>query len=171
MKKYLSILVIFLLSVTMLQAKTNFGDVLTNAVDTVYQDGRDAVSAVYGDLKTGVTTIYPDVKNAVVQIAQGLGIAAEHVYTVLVKKFLVDGVKELAIFILGIILVIFGGIWWNKVSKTGVITYKVVPSAVLLLSGIICWLSVNYNELFMGLINPEYGAINYILEYSKSILS
>ena len=112
MKKYLSILVIFLLSVTMLQAKTNFGDVLTNAVDTVYQDGRAAVSTVYGDLKTGVTTIYPDVKNAVVQIAQGLGIAAEHVYTVLVKKFLVDGVKELAIFILGIILVIFGGIWW-----------------------------------------------------------
>ena len=171
MKKYLSILVIFLLSVTNLSAKTDIGTILTNATDSVYHDGKDAVVTIYGDIRDGVTTIYPEVKNAVIQIANGLGIAAERVYTVLIKKFLVDGVKELSIFILGILLVIVGGIWWNKLTKTGVITYRIIPSVFLFCSGIICWVSVDYNTLFMGLINPEYGAINYILEYSKSLLS
>jgi hypothetical protein len=30
--------------------------------------------------------------------------------------------------------------------------------------------NVNYDDMLMGLINPEYGAINYILDFSKGLV-
>ena len=84
------------------------GDVLVNSADTlyhdgkavvdsVYHDGKAVVSTVYQDAKAGATTIYPDVKAAVVSIGKAIGVAAEHVYGVLVKKYFVLGVKEACI--------------------------------------------------------------------------
>lgn len=185
MKKYLYLLAFMLLCVTnnvYSKQKQNFGETLATAtgqvyadgksvIDTLYQDGKAVVQTVYGDVKSSATALYPDIKRAVVQIANGIGVAAEHVYIVLVKKFLVDGVVQLSLLVLSIIMIIFGCRWWNKkTSNDGPITYKVIPGVILLLAGIITAITVNYDVLFMGIINPEYGAINYILDYSKSLI-
>jgi hypothetical protein len=40
----------------------------------------------------------------------------------------------------------------------------------MLFIGLVMMVNVNYDNMLMGLINPEYGAIDYILEYSKTII-
>ena len=158
------------------------GNVVTNSVDsvyhdgkavvdTLYHDGKTAVSTVYNDAKSGASSIYPDVKSAIVSIGKAIGVAAEHVYGILVKKYVVIGVKELFIFIGGIILFFIGLIYWRKYTKDGQpVSYGIVIPSLLLLIGILIIFNVDYDAMLMGLINPEYGAINYILEYTKGII-
>jgi len=163
-------------------AYANAGDVLTNSVDSVYHDGRAAVdtlyhdgkavvSTVYGDIKEGATGIYPDVKAAVVSIGKAIGVAAEHVYGVLVKKYFVMGVKQAGICLIGLIAMIIGFIGWKRATPVGQpITYRVIVPLVFMITGLITMCNVNYDDMLMGLINPEYGAINYILEYTKDLV-
>jgi len=55
-----------------------------NVVDTLYQDTKSSIQTVYGDIKS--SNIYPDIKTAISTIAKSIGVAAEHVYSILVKK-------------------------------------------------------------------------------------
>lgn len=158
------------------------GNVVTNSVDsvyhdgkamvdTLYHDGKSVVSTVYNDAKSGASSIYPDVKSAIVSIGKAIGVAAEHVYGVLVKKYVVIGVKELLIFIGGLIIFFIGLIYWRKYTKNGQpMTYGLAIPALLILVGIGTIFNVDYDAMLMGLINPEYGAINYILEYTKGLV-
>ena len=58
-----------------------------------------------------------------------------------------------------------------RASRGGIsITYAVVVPAILMIIGICTVFNVDYDAMLMGLINPEYGAINYILEYTKGII-
>ncbi len=173
-------------SIDTFAAEDSFGEVLVNstelvysdtkaAIDTVYHDGKAVVQTVYSDIRNGTSNIMPSVKDAVVSIGKSIGVAAEHVYGVLVKKYVVMGVKELMIFCGGLILFIVGLIIWLK--KTGknepitmYITYSLIAPAAMLLIGITMMINVNYDNMLMGLINPEYGAIDYILEYSKTLI-
>ena len=66
-----------------------------NLVDTVYQDTKAGVKTIYSDLKSGTETIFPSVKEAIGSIAKSIGVAAEHVYGILVKKYIVIAAKEL----------------------------------------------------------------------------
>ncbi len=163
-------------SFTFAQKSNNF----TDATETVYNDSKDVVQTVYGDGKSMVSTVYndskdiigdlyPDVKSAVGEIAKGIGVAAEHVYTVLVKKFLVEGVKSLFIFVIGLALLLTGLIQLNNMTKTTV-NWRIIIPVIYVIASAIILPKIDYNEMFMGLINPEYGAINYILDYSKSLL-
>ena len=137
----------------------------------VYEDGVTAISTVYNDGKTAVSELAPEIKTAIIAIAQSLGVAVEHVYTVLVKKFVVDGVVQLIPFLIGLTLLILG---WIKLEKflrgNKAITWHIFYPIALLAVGIISLTSVNYQTMLLGLINPEYGVINYILEYSKTLL-
>lgn len=171
MKKVLFSLVLCVLSVINVSAgtKMKFGEVMTSAVDSVYQDGKAVVSTVYQDIKAGTSAIYPDVKTAVVEIASGIGVAAEHLYTVLVKNYVVAGVKELLVAVTGLILLIIGFSWFIKLSKK-VISYIVIAPVVLIITGFSFLINADYTSLLMGLINPEWGAINYILEYTKTLI-
>lgn len=151
-------------------------------VSAIHQDVKDVVSVthddikaitttLYGDGKDAITSLYPDVKSAVVAIGKAIGVAAEHVYTVLVKKFVVDGIVQLLPFLLGLILI---GIGWWKLSKYlkehERIEWHILYPAILLIAGTISLSCVDYNTMVMGLVNPEYGALNYILEYSKEMI-
>ena len=172
----------FCVSVSIYAEDTSFGEVLTQSteqvysdaravIDTVYHDGKQAIQTVYGDMKAGTSSLYPDVKQAVISIANGIGVAAEHVYMVLVKKYVVLGVKELGIFIGAIVLLLLGYFGWNKKTKGDVpITYKLIPQALFIFVGLVMLANVNYDDMLMGLINPEYGAINYILDFSKGLV-
>jgi hypothetical protein len=111
--KLLFILLVFLATTATAENKSNnFLQTLQNdgkeSIATVYNDAKTVVSTVYTDGKSAVSELYPDVKSAIISIAQGIGIAAEHVYEVLVKKYVVIGVVELLIFILAAFLLIFG---------------------------------------------------------------
>lgn len=173
MKKiFYMLLALFMLTPPLLAApKTT--EVPTEKVtfSQVYEDGVTAISTVYNDGKTAVSELAPEIKAAIIAIAQSLGVAVEHVYTVLVKKFVVDGVVQLIPFLIGLTLLIVG---WIKLEKflrgNKAITWHIFYPAILLAVGIIALTSVNYQTMLLGLINPEYGVINYILEYSKTLL-
>jgi hypothetical protein len=152
------------------------------SIATVHQDVKDIVSVthddikaitttLYGDGKDAITSLYPDIRSAVVAIGQAIGVAAEHVYTVLVKKFVVDAIVQLLPFLLGLLLI---GIAWFKMSgyfkAHEKIEWHILYPCTLLVAGIVALSCVDYNVMVMGLVNPEYGALNYILEYSKEML-
>ena len=139
-------------------------------VDTLYHDGKAVVGTVYEDAKAGFSNLYPDIKSAIMSIGHAIGVAAEHVYSVLVKKYFVLGVKQAGICLIGLIAFIWGIFAWKKATPIGQpITYRVIVPLILLIGGIITMCNVNYDEMLMGLINPEYGAINYILDYTKEL--
>lgn len=50
------------------------------------------------------------------------------------------------------------------------IEWHIIYPFILFLFGTIALSSVDYNTMVMGLVNPEYGALNYILEYSKQMI-
>lgn len=176
MKKIFFILLTFL--TTCVYADNKFGDILLkaqqdggSAIETLYNDGKSVVSTVYNDSKSAVSELYPDVKSAIVSIAEGIGVAAEHVYIVLVKSFIVKGIKELIIAIFALLIFSFGLYQFYKyVNNTKVINWKILFPLLLCVLGLFVGFKVNYNDLLMGLINPHFGAINYILEYAKSLV-
>jgi hypothetical protein len=144
---------------------------VVGTLTTVYQDGKDVISTIYGDSKELAGNLYPEVKSAVIAIAKAIGVAAEHVYTVLVKKFVVDAIVQLLPFLLGLLLI---GIAWFKMSgyfkAHEKIEWHILYPCTLLVAGIVALSCVDYNVMVIGLVNPEYGALNYILEYSKEML-
>lgn len=166
-----SLVFIFICLVSIGAEQETFGEKASDAVSTVYNDGKQVVTTVYSDGKDLLKTVYPEVKDAVVAIASAIGVAAEHVYTVLVKKYVVEGVAQLLIFVGSIILLIFGVRGVNKFINTeSVITWKVLFPVAFSIVGLIMLFNVNYNNMLMGIINPEYGAINYIIEYTQSMM-
>lgn len=177
MKKYLTIVVLMFVCILPVMAEGEGLDGAVqslysdgkNLVDTVYQDTKAGVKTIYSDLKSGTETIFPSVKEAIGSIAKSIGVAAEHVYGILVKKYIVIAVKELLFFIASILLLIIGWVGYNKRSKEK-ITYSIIPSVMCFCIGIIMFMCINFDNMLMGLINPEYGALNYILDYSKSLI-
>lgn len=138
------------------------------AVDTLYHDGKALVSTIYNDTKSLTSTIYPDVKAAIAQIASAIGVAAEYVWAALVKSFVVKGAVEILHFVFALAFIIFGCILFFKNFKSTQITWKIIPGIVVVLIGLIIACNVDYYTMLMGLINPEYGAIDYILKFVKA---
>lgn len=139
-----------------------------SAVDSLYKDSKAVVGTVYQDAKDGFNNLYPDIKSAIMSIGHAIGVAAEHVYTVLVKKYFVLGIKQACVFLFGLVMFVWGVFSWKKATPVGQpITYRVIVPSILILFGFLSMYNVNYDEMLMGLINPEYGAINYILDYTK----
>ena len=173
MKKiFYMLLALFVLTPPLLAAPTKT-ETPTEKVtfSQVYEDGVTAISTVYNDGKTAVSELAPEIKTAIIAIAQSLGVAVEHVYTVLVKKFVVDGVTQLIPFLIGLILLVLGWIKLDRyIKQTPAINWHILYPVLLLIVGIVCLVTVNYQTMLLGLINPEYGVINYILEYSKTFL-
>ena len=150
---------------------TSIHEDVKSIVSTTHQDIKDITTTLYGDGKDAATALYPDIKQAIVAIAQAIGVAAEHVYTVLVKKFIVDAIVQSFPFLLGLLLI---GIGWYKMAnffKTkDKVDWHIIYPTLMLLFGLIALSCVDYNTMVMGFVNPEYGALNYILEYSKAMI-
>ena len=138
------------------------------AVDTLYQDGKALVSTIYNDTKSFTSTIYPDVKAAIGQIASAIGVASEYVWVALVKSFVVKGAVEILHLIFALIFIILGCVLFSKNFKSTQITWKIIPGIIVVIIGLIIACNVDYYTMLMGLINPEFGAINYILEFIKA---
>ena len=156
---------------TVANAVSTVHDDVTGTVSTVYNDAKALGTTLYEDSKEALTELYPEVKAAVIEIAKGIGVAAEHLYVVLVKKYVVDGVVQLIPFLVGIFLIIIGWIKLEKYIKNNTkFMWPVLYPIIVVIVGIITLCNIDYNTMFMGLINPEYGAVNYILEYAKEMI-
>lgn len=159
------------INVNAAEDKKTFGEIAAESIETVYSDGKEVVTTLYGDGKDVIKELYPDIKDALKSIGSAIGVAAEHVYTVLVKRYVVEGVTQLLIFIGSIVLLIFGIRGVNRFMKNeAIITWKITFPIIFSVIGFIMLLCVNYNDMLMGIINPEYGAINYIIEYTQSMI-
>lgn len=191
MKKFIYILVMALMPFTMFAKnnKTDLASAITEGVTTIhedintaYNDGKTAIGTVYEDSKGIISTVYidgkeflkdayPEVKEAIVSIAHSLGVAAEHVYGVLVKKYFTDGLTELGIFLAGIILLIVGWVKLDRYikSKQAIDWHIIYPLTIAIVGGVILG-NVHYHEMVINLFNPEWGAINYILDVSKTLI-
>jgi hypothetical protein len=139
-------------------------------IETVYNDTKSVVTTIYSDMKGVASEIYPDVKNALSEIARGLGIGVEYTWTVLVKQYVVIAIAELLKLILSLAIFICGIVWlWKIVKNNTAITWKIVPGVLMLIIGLSMMCSINIIEIIQGLINPDFGAINYILQFIKTL--
>lgn len=145
-----------------------------NSVSTVYNDAKETVKIVYNDSKDLASNLYPEIKEAVVSIAKGIGVAAEHLYNVLVKKYVVVSIGLALKLLVGIILIIFSIRTLYKsqgaIKLGGYAGIKLLCALVSFIIGLVISFNVNIEEMLMGIVNPEYGAINYIIEYSKNVI-
>lgn len=182
MKKFLILILFAVLSIGGISAKTDkTGKVITDGIETVYDDtkgtitevytdAKSAVTTIYGDMKDATSEIYPDVKSAIMEIARGLGVGAEYVWTTLVKQQVVLGVTELIELLIILGLIISGIVWlWKTIKKNESITWKVLPGAFLILFGTLMIGRVDLVIIVQGLINPDFGAINYVLDFIKTL--
>lgn len=177
MKKFIILFLIAFMSINVFSKEKT----ITNGIETVYDDTKgsiteiytdtkSAVTTIYGDMKGVATEIYPDVKNAITEIARGLGVGAEYVWTVLVKQQVVLGITELLELLLILGLIIAGIVWlWKTIKKNESISWIVLPGAFLILFGILMFGKVDFVIIIQGLINPDFGAINYVLDFIKTL--
>lgn len=167
MKRLIFIVVFICFAFTNVYAEGDF----STAIETVYNDSKEVVKSVYGDGKDLLVAAYPEVKAAVVSIAQSIGVAAEHVYTILVKKYIVDGVAELLLAILALSLFIWGCVKFDKTYKNAkYFTIQMILPCILFIISACLFITIDWQTMLMGIINPEWGAINYILDYAKTQL-
>ena len=139
-------------------------------IETVYNDTKSVVTTIYDDMKGVASEIYPDVKNALSEIARGLGIGVEYTWTVLVKQYVVIAIAELIKLILILALIICGIVWlWKVVKNNTSITWKGIPGALMLIVGLWMMDSIDFIEIIQGLVNPDFGAINYVLQFIKTL--
>ena len=125
--------------------------------------------------------IYADVKSALTGLASGLKVGAEHVYAVLVKQSIVDAITYLLIGVIGFLIVLS---WFRsyKSSEKWVAgedgdfvddgpTMLGVVRIIQGVIGIVMFLIMMFNisTVVMGFVNPEFGAIQTILDFAKKL--
>lgn len=126
----------------------------------------------YTDTSNTFKMIYSDIKEAISGLAEGLNVGAKHVYTVLVKQQLVNSFTNLLI--LGISLFLIFSflksykseeIWETHDNPTGLGIYRILQGLIGLT--LFIFFVANISETITGLINPEYGAMENIIELIK----
>jgi len=100
------------------------------------------------------------------ELAKSLKVPAEHVYQVLVKQQIVSSIVDLAVFFVGVILVVLCFIVafhkntdWDE-PGFGPISSIIMGALSLIL---IIYGALSINSIISGFINPEYGAIKEIM--------
>jgi uncharacterized BrkB/YihY/UPF0761 family membrane protein len=67
-------------------------------------------------------------------------------------------------------VIICGIVWlWKVVKNNTSITWKVIPGALMLIVGLCMTGSIDFIEIIQGLVNPDFGAINYVLQFIKTL--
>lgn len=112
---------------------------------------------------------------AITQIAHGLGVASEHVYGVLIRQQFVDGLVDVCISIIAPILYIIVMMYLLRLRKNIDSYWEDEVSAIVIIVGVGGFIAttVIFFNLFPDglkhLINPEYYAMQQILDYLKSL--
>ena len=158
---------------------------LSTIVDSTKQfvmEMKDSAVASVKEIDTSSTfkTMYSDFKQGIVALASSLKVGAEHVYGVLVRQQIVYGIVYLIILLIGVYLTSNwlknyknkDELWtgpdrFGSSEPTGLGVFRsiqIVVAATMLMIGI-----VNINNIMTGFINPEYGAIQDVIEMVKDM--
>lgn len=152
-------------------AFTIFGtqaNTVSAAVDSATASAKKA--AAYVDTSSNFKHLYGDVRAGVMGLASGLKVGAEHVYGVLVKQQIVYSITWLIIIIMLIIFTkIFQKVylhakreWDDEVA----FFFFTALSGLGLVAGYII-VACNLTSIITGFVNPEYGAIQDIINFIK----
>lgn len=117
-----------------------------------------------------LSKVYDDVKMGLVGLSGALKVPAAHVYSILVKQQVVNSFVYLFCFILTISIFVCFILCIKKMGDEdeGEYLYDVLStvSGALLFVLVIVTLCV-FCDMIIGFINPEYGAIKYIMNFIK----
>lgn len=137
------------------------------------QDSTKTVMQTFQEIQKDSTfqSIYHDVKSGLSGLGEALKVGAEHVYEILVKQQIVNAVVDLILILVfasaSVILIRLANSW----SKIKGFDQDATPTAGII--GVFCGaaalIAVFFwtDDIVMGFINPEYGAIKDILDFVK----
>ena len=139
----------------------------------------DSVAVLQGELKA---EIYKDVKGIVKELASSLQTTSEKVYKILIKQAFVESVVDLILFIGFIVVSICFSRLWLRIRDVRISNdrtryddptiLEVLAFALL----IVCLISIivylcNLNTIIMGIINPEFKVVDYLISNLKPNVS
>lgn len=140
-------------------------------------------SGIPDSAKVTFSTVYKDAKEAIMGLSGALKVGSEHVYEVLIKQQVVNSITFLSLFAFSVFLLIFGykqadnvdkkaEEWMrlnNKKSADDFFHFSILFSgASIFMGGIMILVAIfNIDDLIMGFVNPEYGAIKDIMDFVK----
>jgi len=182
MKKQILILFAVLFN-TAIFAKSSTETVLDKVeqvADSAKQSVKNGVTAV--DTSSNFRLIYTDMKEGIAALATSLKVGAEHVYIVIVKQQVVYAITYtiLDLFLLSFalfFLISFYRCYRHTLDKKhdwyrhdlhdhfGLVGNLIIGILILILSFII--ISHNLTYIVTGFVNPEYGAIQTIIDIVK----
>mgnify|MGYP003403491332 CR=1 FL=1 len=170
----LSILCFQLSASTIDKHLTKAENLAGKTMDSLYELPSKAVNAVKDgthliDTSSNFKMIYNDITSGISAIATGLKVGAEHVYTILVKKYMIDGITSGLLTLLSIIAFL-----WFLNKKTLKLdsnsefpeVFPVLIVTIILFGFVISGL-VNLSNILNNIFNPEYEALKFILEQAK----
>lgn len=168
---------------------------LSEGIDSMKQGAITVATGVKETVKAGVNnvdtgslfrSVYQDTKSAITGIASALKVGAEHVYKVLVVQQVVRGVTYLLMMVFGFLFLylsirFFKSIQedynaWKKLEDIDPDTdsyfhINIIWCGAFAVAGPILLLVAfgNFDVITMGLINPEYGALQSIMDFAKNL--
>ncbi len=143
----------------------------SNAVSTVYSDGKSVITQVYSDAKA----VAPKLEEAIKELAHGLKVGAGQVWDIIVKQQLVWSWCILTVLILTMIS--WFHFWyrmkdgqnkkWGE-SDDGSYIFSACLTCAIALAGTIIT-GLHFSDMITGFINPEYNAMKSIAEIASQI--
>lgn len=173
-KVFLYILFNLLLASVYANAVTDLAKQASNTITTVVDSTKSAVVSTVEtvDSSSNFKMIYSDLRDGIVALGQSLKVGAEHVYMVLVKQQVVNSITGLIYIILLIPLGIF--IYRSGVKLTNycdddnpapIFYWVFIGIGYIVLVGIAVF---QMNNIVMGFLNPEYGAIKDVINFVQT---
>lgn len=142
------------------------GNAITKATEKVYSDGTAIVKEAYSITKD----IAPKVEEALKSLGTSLKVGAGNVWDILVKQQRVWSICTL----IGLIASIFAWVhFWkrmdilNKQDTEGAFAAALITFGLALTGSIV--VGVHFTEMITGFVNPEFGAMNSVVEYAKML--
>lgn len=180
MKKVLSILMVFGLLFTSQTKAFNVSQTL-DSVKSVATSIKDSAVQSVKEVDTSSTfkLMYSDFKQGIVALASSLKVGAEHVYEVLVRQQIVYAIVFLSLTIIGFILILnwikkykddkevwkSGSSYNENPTGLGVLRFIQIIVALIMIGIGVC----NISTIMTGFVNPEYGAIQDVIEMVKDV--
>lgn len=116
--------------------------------------------------------VYKDVTESLTGLAEGLKVGATYVFEVLVKQQLVNSITYLILILLSFFLIInwFKAYksteeWSGKEAPTGLGVVRTIQ--LCLGSATLIWMIFYINNIITGFVNPDYGAIQEIINFTR----
>jgi len=158
---------------------------MTNAAAAAMAETDSAVTNVLAEADTIVSTvdtsslyrtIYNDAKAGLKGLASALSVGVEHVYIVLVKQQVVKAIQWIILGLIPMILfIVFGKPIWRWAAKNAQESdgFSIFLAGIFFVTTFISMIVgiFHIDVIITGFVNPEYGAMEQIMEWAKAGIS